>query len=322
MSENTIQLKLGEYKGVQVKKQEITVTEAEIEAELRHAQERAARTEEKTGGAEMGDETVIDFVGYIDGEAFPGGEGSGYPLKLGSGTFIPGFEEQLAGARKGDQVDVKVTFPKDYHAPEYAGKEALFKVTVQAVRTSIVPELSDEVIAQVSDHKTVAAFVDYVKETIRRYKADQAAIEKENFVLQQIVEASEITVPEEKVKERMNALKNNLLAQLRNNGNTFEQYLQYNNLTEEQFHEYAMNDALSMLKGQAVLHEIAKLEGFSYTQEELNKEIAEMAYSYQMEESQLREMMGEQGISMVGEDILAKKALDFICAQAVEIEAQ
>ena len=136
------------------------------------------------------------------------------------------------------------------------------------------------------------------------------------------MEASEITVPEEKVKERMNALKNNLLAQLRNNGNTFEQYLQYNNLTEEQFHEYAMNDALSMLKGQAVLHEIAKLEGFSYTQEELNKEIAEMAYSYQMEESQLRGMMGEQGISMVGEDILAKKALDFICAQAVEIEAQ
>lgn len=319
MSESMIRLKLGEYKGIQVKTQETSVTEAEINAELRHAQELAARTEEKTGGAVMGDETVIDFVGYIDGEAFQGGEGAGYPLKLGSGTFIPGFEEQLVGAKKDDQVDVRVTFPADYHAPEYAGKEALFKVTVQAVRTSIVPDLSDDVIAQVSDFKTVAAYVDYIKSTIRSYKKEQAAIEKENFVLQQIVDASEITVPEEMVTERMNALKNNLLAQLRNNGNTFEQYLRYNGLTEEQFHEYAMNDALSMLKGQAVLREIARLEGFSYTQEELKKEIADMAHSYQMEEAQLRAVMGEQGIAMVGEDILAKKALNFICAQAVEI---
>lgn len=319
MSESVIRLKLGEYKGIRVKTQEITVTEAEINAELRHAQELAARTEEKEGGAAMGDETVIDFVGYIDGEAFPGGEGSGYPLKLGSGTFIPGFEEQLVGAKKDDQVDVKVTFPTDYHAPEYAGKEALFKVTVQAVRTSVIPELSDEVIARVSNYKTVAAYVDYVKSALGNYKKEQAAIEKENFVLQQIVDASEITVPEKMVTERMNALKNNLLAQLRNNGNTFEQYLRYNGLTEEQFQEYAMNDALSMLKGQAVLREIAKLEGFSYTQEELEKEIADMSDSYQMEESQLRKAMGEQGVAMVGEDILAKKALNFICAQAVEI---
>lgn len=319
MSESVIQLKLGEYKGVQVKKQEITVTEAEINAELKHACELAARTEEKTDGAVMGDETVIDFVGYIDGEAFPGGEGSDYPLKLGSGTFIPGFEEQLAGAKKGDQVDVKVAFPADYHAPEYAGKDALFKVTVKAVRTSVVPELSDEVVAQVSNYKTVAEFVDYVKSEIRNYKTEQAAIGKENSVLQQIVEASEITVPEEMVTERMNALKNNLLAQLRNNGNTFEQYLEYNGLTEEQFHTYAMNDALSMLKGQAVLREIAKREGFSYTQEELEKEIAAMARSYQMEEAQLRQMIGEQGIAMVGEDMLAKMALQFICEQAVEI---
>ena len=221
--------------------------------------------------------------------------------------------------KKDDQVDVKVTFPADYHVSGYAGKEALFKVTVHAIRTSVIPELSDEVIAQVTSFKTVEQFVDYVKSTISNHKKEQAAIEKENSVLQQIVEASEITVPEDMVTERMLALKNNLLAQLRNNGNTFEQYLQYNGLTEEQFHEYAMNDALAMLKGQAVLREIANAEGFSYTQEELKKEIADMAYSYQMKESQLREAMGEQGVAMVGEDILAKKALDFICTQAVEI---
>lgn len=321
MSENTIQIKLANYKGIQVKKQEITVTEQEIEAELKHAQERAAKTEEKVNGAAaIGDETVIDFIGYIDGEAFPGGEGSDYPLTLGSGAFIPGFEEQLVGAKKGDQVDVKVTFPTNYHAPEFAGKEAVFKVTVKIIRTSVIPELSDDVITQVSGCKTVAEFVDYVKTTIRRYKEEHAAIEKENQVLEQIVEASEIVVPKEKVTERMNALKDNLLAQLRNNGNTFEEYLQYNGLTEEQFQKYAENDALTMLKGQAVLQEIANREGFSYTQEELKKEIAEMAHSYQLEEAQLRQMMGEKGVAMVGEDILAKKALNFICGQAVEIE--
>ena len=320
MSETNIQVKLGKYKGVPVKKQVVTVTEEEINAELRHLQEAAAKAVEKVGQeAEMGDETVIDFVGYINGEPFPGGEGNDYPLKLGSGTFIPGFEEQLVGAKKEDQVDVKVTFPVDYHAPEFAGKEALFQVRVKEVRAYKIPEMSDEIVAQMTAYKTVPEFVEHAKDAIQKYKEDQALMEKENQVLEKIVQDSEITVPEEEVTERMNALKDNLIAQLRNGGNTFEQYLQYNGLTEEQFHEYAMNDARTMLEGQAVLQEIAKAEAFTYTEEELKKAVTNMAYSYQMEESQLREMIGEQGIAMVCEDLLAQKALKFICEQAVEI---
>ena len=278
----------------------------------------AVTTQDKDGAAELGDEAVIDFVGYIDGEAFAGGDGTDFPLKLGSNTFIPGFEDQLVGAKKDDNVDVVVTFPEDYHAAEFAGKEATFKVTVKGVRSSFLPELSDEVVQKISQCKTVAEFEEFVRKSIHDFKQNQADMEKENKVLEQIVEASEIEVPQEFIDERKEQLKNNLLAQLRNAGNTFEQYLQYNGLTEELFEEYAAKDALSMLKGQAVLQEIAKAEGFSYTDEDVDQTIAAMAMSYQMPAEQLREMMGERGVAMVAEDILSKQALEFIVKEAVE----
>lgn len=318
MSEKKIQVTLGNYKGVEVKKAEIIITEEEVKAELERARQYAVTSEDKDGAAELGDEAVIDFVGYIDGEAFAGGDGTDFPLKLGSNTFIPGFEDQLVGAKKDDNVDVVVTFPEDYHAAEFAGKEATFKVTVKGVRSSVVPELSDEVVQKISQCKTVAEFEEFVKKSIHDFKQNQADMEKENAVLAQIVDSSEIEVPQEFIDERKEQLKNNLLAQLRNAGNTFEQYLQYNNLSEDQFEEYAAKDALSMLKGQAVLQEIAKAEGFSYTGEDVDQTIAAMAMSYQMPAEQLREMMGERGVAMVAEDILSKQALDFIVKEAVE----
>ena len=318
MSEKKIQVTLGNYKGVEVKKAEIIITEEEVKAELERARQYAVTTQDKDGAAELGDEAVIDFVGYIDGEAFAGGDGTDFPLKLGSNTFIPGFEDQLVGAKKDNNVDVVVTFPEDYHAAEFAGKEATFKVTVKGVRSSFLPELSDEVVQKISQCKTVAEFEEFVRKSIHDFKQNQADMEKENKVLEQIVEASEIEVPQEFIDERKEQLKNNLLAQLRNAGNTFEQYLQYNGLTEELFEEYAAKDALSMLKGQAVLQEIAKAEGFSYTDEDVDQTIAAMAMSYQMPAEQLREMMGERGVAMVAEDILSKQALEFIVKEAVE----
>ena len=304
MSEKKIQVTLGNYKGVEVKKAEIIITEEEVKAELERARQYAVTTQDKDGAAELGDEAVIDFVGYIDGEAFAGGDGTDFPLKLGSNTFIPGFEDQLVGAKKDDNVDVVVTFPEDYHAAEFAGKEATFKVTVKGVRSSFLPELSDEVVQKISQCKTVAEFEEFVRKSIHDFKQNQADMEKENKVLEQIVEASEIEVPQEFIDERKEQLKNNLLAQLRNAGNTFEQY--------------AAKDALSMLKGQAVLQEIAKAEGFSYTDEDVDQTIAAMAMSYQMPAEQLREMMGERGVAMVAEDILSKQALEFIVKEAVE----
>lgn len=319
MDEN-IQVKLGEYKGIQVPKMEIVITDAEINEQLENLRQRSAERKEKTAGAAvLGDQTVIDFVGYIDGEAFPGGDGTEYPLVLGSGTFIPGFEEQLVGAKKGDEVDVNVTFPADYHVAGYAGKDAVFKVAVKSIQTAVVPELSDELVAKATPYKTIPEFVDYLRKELTKRKAEQAAIDKENRILDIIVEKCEISVPDDAVEERAEALKQNMAAQLRNSGNTLEQYLQYNGLTEEQYNEYAKNDALAMLRGQAVLAAIAKKEGFTFTEQELNDAVSGMARSYQMEEAQLRQMMGEEGLAMLGEDIVAKKSLDFIVEQSVEV---
>ncbi|MCD8152675.1 MAG: FKBP-type peptidyl-prolyl cis-trans isomerase [Clostridiales bacterium] len=184
MDNKTIQVKLAEYKGIEVRKREVTVTEQEILSEMERARTYASTTEDKSdGSAVMGDQAVIDFVGYIDDTPFEGGDGQDFPLTLGSNTFIPGFEEQLDGAKVGDQVDVRVSFPENYHAKEYAGREAVFKVTVKSLRATLVPELSDEVVARISPCRTVEEFRGYVEKQIRDYKADQILQEKENEAL-------------------------------------------------------------------------------------------------------------------------------------------
>ncbi|MCD8333594.1 MAG: trigger factor [Clostridiales bacterium] len=320
MDNKTIQVKLAEYKGIEVRKREATVTEQEILSEMERACTYASTTEDKSdGSAVMGDQAVIDFVGYIDDTPFEGGDGQDFPLTLGSNTFIPGFEEQLVGAKVGDQVDVRVSFPENYHSKVYAGREAVFKVTVKSLRATLVPELSDEVVARISPCRTVEEFRGYVEKQIRDYKADQILQEKENEALTKVVEGSEINVPQELVAERAAILKNNLLVQLQNGGNTLEAYLDYNNLTEEMYDSYVNRNALNMLQGQAVLLEIAKAEGFSYTPEELEQELYVMARGYQTTVDSLKEMIGEAGVLMVGEDILHKQALNYITEQSVEI---
>ncbi len=320
MSEQKIQVKLADYKGVNVQKRPVTVTEQEVLAELERARSYASVTKDKEDGqAAMGDQIVIDFVGYIDDQPFEGGDGTEYPLVLGSNTFIPGFEEQLVGARVGDQVDVKVPFPTNYHAKEYAGRDAVFKVTVKSLRATITPELSDEVVAKISPCKTIEEFKGYVENEIRRFKEDQQLQEKENEVLTKIVEASELEIPEEMIRGRAQILKNSLEGQLRNGGNTLQDYMDYNNLSPEQLEEYLTHDAVNMLKGQAVLLEIARAEGMAYTEEELNEELFQMARGYQMTIGELQKMLGDEGVRMVGDDILHKKALNFIVAESVEV---
>mgnify|MGYP002570822349 CR=1 FL=1 len=314
------EVEIKDYKGIKVEKDAVKVSASEVDSELEAYRKRQARLidAEEDAVTKNGDSVTFDFEGFVDGKAFEGGKAEDFSLVLGSGQFIPGFEDQMIGKKAGEKFTVNVKFPEDYHAAEFAGKEATFKVTVKGVRSSFLPELSDEVVQKISQCKTVAEFEEFVRKSIHDFKQNQADMEKENKVLEQIVEASEIEVPQEFIDERKEQLKNNLLAQLRNAGNTFEQYLQYNGLTEELFEEYAAKDALSMLKGQAVLQEIAKAEGFSYTDEDVDQTIAAMAMSYQMPAEQLREMMGERGVAMVAEDILSKQALEFIVKEAVE----
>lgn len=316
-----IQVRLAPYLGVQIPKREVVVTQEEIASELERARTYASTTKDKSeGSAVMGDQVVIDFIGYINGEAFPGGDGTNYPLVLGSNTFIPGFEEQLVGARIGDVVEVRVPFPENYHAAEYAGKDALFKVTLKGLRETVLPELTDEIVRRISPScTTVAEFRDYVESEILKYKEKELKNWKEETVLAAVVEQSEIVIPEELINQRAYAIENNILSQLRNAGNELEDYLDYNNLTPEMFHEYARNDARRMLKGQAVLGRIAALEGLMYTEDKLNEELFIMAREYGVNIEEMRQMLGETGLTMVQDDILHQLALDFIVAKSVEI---
>ncbi len=321
MAERNTVVKLAEYKGIPVKKRIVEVTEQEIDDELERARTYASTTKDKPdGAAEMGDQVVIDFIGYIDGKPFEGGDGMDYPLTLGSNTFIPGFEEQLVGAKSGDFVDVNVSFPENYHDGRYAGREAVFKVTVKSLRSTIIPELDDEMVSRISPCGTVDEFRDYVRNEIKMYKENKNREDMSNEVLAKLVENSEIAVPEELVEDRAARLKDNLIAQIGGSGMTMEAYLDYNNITEDIIDEYNRTNALNLLRGQAVLGEVARAEGITCSEEELEGELFMMARKYQTTVDELREMLGEEGIEMVKEDLIDEKTLRFVVEQSVETE--
>ena len=310
--------KLGAYKGIQVPKMDRTISEAEMQAELDRAAQCASRTYEKDK-AEDGDCIVIDFKGAIDGVAFAGGEETDCPLELGSGRFIPGFEDQLFGATKGDRIDVKVTFPKDYQAEELAGKDAVFDVTVKGVYGLEVPELTDEIIRKVSEQDTIEEFKEFVKGEILHKRETDYARHKEDFLMAKIIEDSEVEIPYVLINERAELIRQDLEKQLSQSGKTIEQYMQANGLSREEYLKLSEEDAKMMLEGQAVLDEIAEIEGFTYTKEELEEEIGKMAELYNMKVKELRSTMGLFGENMLGEDIKSRKAIDYILEQSIEV---
>ncbi len=314
-----IKVELGQYKGIEVPKANVEVTEAEVMEELKRAQQMAANKVAKEGPAETGDETVIDFIGYMDGVAFPGGDGIDFPLVLGSGQFIPGFEEQLVGANKGDRVEVKVTFPANYHAADLAGKEALFKVDIKAIRCMELPEIGDEMAQRVSHCKTIEEFKAYVKEQILNHKEQELKSHKEAYIIGKIYETTVVTIPEEEINTSAENLKQGFYAQLQQSGQNIEQYLQYVNMTMEDFEKSARDQAETMVKGQAVLAEIARLEGIVVTEDDLNNELMQMAANYHMSVDDLRDAIKEDGIELVRADVAASKAIDLIVANAVEV---
>lgn len=314
-----IKVELGQYKGIQLPKAMVSVTEEEIMAELKRAQQMAGTKAKKDGAAETGDETLIDFVGYMDGVAFPGGDGREFPLVLGSGQFIPGFEEQLVGAKAGDHVEVKVTFPANYHASDLAGKEAIFQVDVREVRAMELPEIGDEMAKRVSHCKTLAEFKEYVKEQILKYKEKEMKTEKETYIVNKIMETSTITIPEEEINVAAENLKQGFYAQLQQSGQNIEQYLQYVNMTMEAFEQSAIDQANVMLRGQALLAKIAEAENIVVTDTDLDNELVEMAAGYHMSVDDLRDAIGEDGIALVKGDIAASKAIDMVVAYAVEV---
>mgnify|MGYP000411910732 CR=1 FL=1 len=311
---------LGEYKGVEVPKSETEVTDEDVEAELKKEQEKNSRTVTvEDRGAENGDITTIDFEGFVDGEAFEGGKGTDYPLTLGSNSFIPGFEDQLVGSKAGDHVEVKVTFPEDYHSEDLKGKEAVFKCTVHAIRAKELPEVDDEFASDVSEKaETLDAYRAEVKAQIKERKENEGKAKKEDQAVEQAVANAEIDLPEPMVDLQAKQMADDFARRIMQQGLSVEQYFQFTGLSEEKMMEELKPQAEKRIRTRLVLEAIVAAENIEVSDERLDEELAKMAESYKMEVEKLKEFMGENEKKQMKEDIAVQDAVTLIVDASVE----
>ena len=310
---------LGEYKGVKIDAIDVTVTDADVEEALKKEQEKQARKIEVTDrSVQDGDETIIDFEGFVDGVAFEGGKGEDYPLTIGSGAFIPGFEEALIGAEIGKEVDVNVTFPENYQAEELAGKPAVFKCTVKSITTKELPELDDEFASEVSSFETLKEFKESLKADLEAKKLSDAKAAKQDAVIDKIIEDSKMEIPDAMLETEQKNMINEFAQRIQGQGLSFQQYLQFSGMTMDKFMEQVKPQALSRIQSRLVLEEIAKAENITVTEEDYEAELKTMAEAYALELDKVKDMVGEEGKKQIEKDILVKKALEFAADNAKE----
>lgn len=309
------QIKLGNYKGMAIPKIVVEVSEAEVAAELERARQMAAEWIDVEKAAN-GDEVLIDFEGFLDGVPFNGGKGENYPLTLGSGSFIPGFEEQLIDAAKGDDVDVVVTFPEEYHAEELAGKESVFKVKVHNVRRKQTPEMGDEFVSKVSPYKTLDELKSKIEEAI---KAQKTAQERQDAAKKQLLSVCEAVLEEAELEQVVEDFVENTRAQLQSYGMTLEDYLAMTGNTVDDIKKENRAKAEEMLRATKILGEIAKLENIEAEQAEIDREIEGLSNQYQMPVEQLKAMLSEEDKKNIATDIKLGKAFQFVIENCIEI---
>lgn len=313
------EVKLGEYKGIKIEKIEREVTEEEILAEINRERNKNARNitiEDRP--VKDGDMTVIDFEGFVDGEAFEGGKGENYPLTIGSGAFIPGFEEQLVGAEIGKEVEVKVTFPEEYQAEELQGKEAVFKCTVHAIKEKELPELDDEFASEVSEFDTLEEYKEDVKKNLTEKKVKDAETARENAAVEAAVKASEIEIPEAMLETQQRQMVDEFSQRITMQGMSMEQYMQFTGATYEKLIEQVKPQAEERIRARLVLEAIAKSENIVATEEDYEKEMKTMAEVYQLEIDKVKELMGEREKKNIMLDLAVRKAADFVAENAIE----
>ena len=312
---------LGDYKGVEVPKSEITVTDEEVDAEVKKEQDKNARTVAvEDRAAANGDITTIDFEGFVDGVAFDGGKGTDYALTLGSGTFIPGFEDQLVGANTGDHVEVKVTFPEEYQAKELAGKEAVFQCDVKKIETKEVPELDDEFAKDVSEFDTLAEYKEDVKKKLTEKKEKEARTAKENAAVDKAIENAQMDIPELMTKTECRQMMDDFSRRMQQQGLSMEQYFQFTGQSMDKMMEDMKPQALKRIQTRLVLEKVAEAENIQPSEEEITEEIQKMADAYKMEADKIREAIGESGLEQMKKDMAVQKAVTVIADAAVEVE--
>ena len=310
---------LGEYKGMEVDKTSTRVTQKEVEAKIKEEAEKNARTVTVEGRpVQDGDEVILDFEGFVDGEPFEGGKGENYPLTIGSGSFIPGFEEQLVGAEAEKEVEVKVTFPEEYHAEELKGKDAVFKCTIHEIKEKQIPEIDDEFAAEVSEFDTLDEYKADVKAKIKEQKENEGKQKKEDQAVEKAVANATMEIPEAMIDEQVRQMVNEFAQNMQYQGISFEQYCQITGMTLEKIQEETRPQAVKRIETRLVLEAIAKAENIEVTEERLDEEIKKMAESYNMEADKLKELMGEEEKKQMMEDIAVQDAVTFLVENAVE----
>ena len=313
------EVKLGEYKGLEVDKVSTRVTQKEVDAKIQEEAEKNAREVVVTDRAVAdGDEVILDFEGFVDGEAFEGGKGENYPLTIGSGSFIPGFEEQLVGAEAEKEVEVKVTFPEDYHAEELKGKEAVFKCTVHEIKAKELPEIDDEFAAEVSEFDTLEEYKADVKAKIKEQKAADGKSNQEDQAVEQAVKNAEYEIPQPMIETQTTQMVEDFAQRIQSQGITLEQYFQFTGLTAEKMMEDMRPQAIKRIETRLVLEAVAKAENIEITDEKIDEELAKMAESYNMEVEKLKEFMGENEKKQMKEDLAVQEAVTFLVENAVE----
>ena len=308
---------LGEYKGLSVDKVSNRVTAKEIDAKLEEEQKKNARTVVVEDRAvQDGDEVVLDFEGFVDGVAFEGGKGENYPLTIGSGSFIPGFEEQLIGAEAEKEVEVNVTFPEEYHSEDLAGKAAVFKCTVHEIKAKELPELDDEFAAEVSEFETLEDYKADIKEKIRDRKKEAANTERENKIVDAAVEAATMDIPEAMIEEQVQQMTDEFAQRLSYQGLSMEQYLMFSGMDAQKFADDLKPQAVKRIETRLVLEAIAKAEDITASEEDFKAELEKMAGMYQMETEQLEKIIQGAQKDQIMDDIAVQKAVDFLVGEA------
>ena len=310
---------LGDYKGLKVDKVSTRVTQKEVDEEIEKERERNARTIEVTDRAVQDkDEVTLDFEGFVDGVAFEGGKGEDYPLTIGSGSFIPGFEEQLIGAEIDKEVEVNVTFPKEYHSEELAGKDATFKCTVHTIKAKELPELDDEFDSEVSECETMDAYRAEVKKNIKERKERTGKEKKENQAVDQAIENAQMDIPEAMIEFQVRQMADDFARRIQQQGLTVEQYFQFTGMTAEKMMEEMRPQAEKSIKTRLFLEAIVKAENIEVSDERVEEELTKMAEAYQMEVEKLKEFMGENEKKQIKEDLAVQEAITLLVNESVE----
>lgn len=313
------EVKLGKYKGVKVEKADVVVTDEEVDEVIEKERENNARNiTVEDRAVKDGDMTVIDFEGFVDGEAFDGGKGENYPLTIGSGAFIPGFEEQLVGSEIGKEVEVNVTFPEDYHAENLKGKAAVFKCTVKEIKEKELPELDDEFASEVSEFETLTEYKEDVKKNLEEKKMKEAKENKEREAVEAVVDLSEMDIPEAMVETQQRQMVDEFAQRITMQGLSMEQYFQFTGTSYQQMLENVKPQAEKRIQSRLVLEAIAEAEKIEVTDEDFEKEIETMAEVYQMDASKVKEMLGEKEMKNIRQDLAVKKAAEFVVENAKE----